>query len=48
MEKIIYVILFGFMAAAGGLSTAYIVVSLPVVLVFKLYRRIKYGTSLWN
>ena len=33
---------------AGGLSTIYICVSLPVILVWKIYRKITKGISLYN
>ncbi len=34
--------------AAGGLSTLYIVFSLFGTLGYKIFRKIKYGTSLFN
>ncbi len=34
--------------AAGGLSTLYIAVSLFGTLGFKIFRKVKYGTSLFN
>lgn len=34
--------------AAGALSTLYIIISLFVVLFFKIYRRIKYHISLYD
>ncbi len=33
---------------AGILSTLYIVVSLPFVIIQKFYRKIRFGTSLMN
>lgn len=32
--------------AAGILSTLYLIVSLPAVIIWKIYRRFKYGYSL--
>ena len=32
--------------AAGALSTLYLVLSLPAVLIWKVYRKIRYGYSL--
>ncbi len=34
--------------AAGGLSTLYLLVSLFDTLGFKIFRKVKYGTSLFN
>ncbi len=34
--------------AAGGLSTIYIAVSLFGTLVYKIYRKIRYGMSLYS
>ena len=31
---------------AGALSTAYLLISFPIILVWKLYRRIKFGYSI--
>lgn len=33
---------------AGALSTAYLLISLPIILVWKLYRRIKFGYSMYQ
>ena len=41
----IYILIF-FMFICGGLSSAYVVVSLPVVIIYKLYRKIKYKENL--
>lgn len=45
---IFMVIFFIFEAAMGVASTLYLVVSLFVVLGFKIYRKCKYGISLYN
>ncbi|MDD6655690.1 MAG: hypothetical protein PUE95_00065 [Lachnospiraceae bacterium] len=34
--------------AAGILSTLYLLFSLPVVIVWKIYRRIRFGYSLYS
>ena len=34
------------MAIMGGLSTAYLVIAFPAVLIWKIYRAIRYGCSL--
>lgn len=33
---------------AGALSTLYLLVSLPAVIIWKLYRRIKFGYSVFK
>lgn len=33
---------------AGALSTLYLLISLPAVIIWKLYRRIKYGYSFFK
>ncbi len=33
---------------AGALSTAYLLISFPIILVWKLYRRIKFGYSMYQ
>ena len=43
MENIITYILFGIMAIMGGASTFYLVVSLPAILIWKIYRCIRFG-----
>jgi len=35
-----------FMVIFGGLSTIYVVLSLPVVIVYKIYRKIKFGEKI--
>lgn len=46
--NIFMMIFFFFEAAIGLASTLYMVVSLFVVLGFKIYRKCKYGISLYN
>ncbi len=43
---LLLLIIFG--GAAGGLSTLYIAFSLFGTLGFKIFRKVKYGTSLFN
>lgn len=33
---------------AGVLSTAYLVLSLPVIIIWKLYRRVKFGYTMFQ
>lgn len=33
---------------AGGLSTLYLIFSLPAVVCFKIYRKIRYGLALYD
>ena len=45
----LFMIIFFFLEAAIGLaSTVYLVISLFVVLGFKIYRKCRYGISLYN
>lgn len=46
--NIFMMIFFFFEAAIGLASTLYMVVSLFVVLGYKIYRKCKYGISLYN
>ncbi|MDE5863778.1 MAG: hypothetical protein K2K56_10420 [Lachnospiraceae bacterium] len=48
MLKIIMVLVALVGGGVGLLSTLYIVVSLLGMIVFKVYRRLKYGISLFN
>lgn len=33
---------------AGGLSASYLLISLPVVIIWKLYRRIRFGYKMYQ
>ena len=33
---------------AGALSTLYLLISLPAVIIWKLYRRVKFGKSIFE
>lgn len=47
MNILIWIVaIFG--GAVGMLSTVYLVISLPVVIVQKFIRKIRFGTSLFN
>ena len=47
MNKTITYILFGFMAVVGGGSTLYLIVALVAMIIYKLYRKIRYGAK-WS
>lgn len=48
MQNLWSMLLIVFMVILGGIPTLYILVSLPVILVQKIYRKVKYGISIWN
>lgn len=48
MNKIATYIIFGLMTIVGGGSTLYLVVALVVMILYKLYRKIRYGASLYD
>ncbi len=33
---------------AGALSTAYLLISFPVIIIWKIYRRIKFGYTMYQ
>lgn len=43
MSQIFFYIIFGIMAVMGGGTSLFLVISLPVVIIWKIYRNIKYG-----
>ena len=43
MNQIFSYIVFGIMAVIGGGASVFLTVSLPVVVIFKIYRMIRYG-----
>lgn len=43
MKDIITYIFIGFMVIIGGGTSLYLVISLPAVIVWKIYRKIRYG-----
>ncbi len=48
MENVIGVIMVVLMALLGGLPTIYLTVSIPVVIGQKIYRKVKYGCSMFD
>lgn len=46
MNNILIYIMIFFMFVCGGLSTLYVVISLPVVIIMKIYRKVKYGEKI--
>lgn len=48
MSGVVTIILFIIMAIVGGLSSVVMLLSLPVLLVWKISRKIKYGYSLYD
>lgn len=45
---IMNILLVGIMVVLGGIPSIYILVSMPVILVEKIIRKVKYGTSLYD
>ncbi|MCR5500588.1 MAG: hypothetical protein K6F31_09350 [Acetatifactor sp.] len=48
MNNIGIYVAFGFMAIIGGGSTLYCVSALIVMILYKFYRKIRYGASLYD
>ena len=48
MNQIGSMFLVGSMGILGGIPTLYILISLPVILVQKIFGKIKYGKSLYQ
>ncbi len=48
MQSLLSMFLVALMVIVGGIPSLYILISLPVILVQKFYRKVKYGTSVWN
>ncbi len=46
MNNIITYIVIFFMVIFGGFSTLYVVVSLPVTIIYKIFRKIKFGEKI--
>lgn len=46
MNNVVTIISFVTMAIMGGVSSLYLVISLPVVIIWKIYRKIRYGYKL--
>ena len=43
MSNIFTIIILVIMAIIGGFSTLYVALSLPAVIIWKIYRKIRYG-----
>ena len=43
MNQIISYLIIGILAIVGGGPTLYLLVSLPAVIIWKIYRKVKYG-----
>ena len=43
MEQIFSYLFFGIMAIMGGGTSLFLVISLPAVIIWKIYRKIRYG-----
>lgn len=43
MKQIFLYVLFGIMAIMGGGTSLFLVISLPAVIIWKIYRKIRYG-----
>jgi len=48
MENIISAVLVGIMVVLGGIPSLYILISMPVILAGKIYRKVKFGKSLYD
>lgn len=48
MSSIVIYLMVAVMGIVGGLTSLYLLVSIPVLLVWKIYRKIKYGYSLYD
>lgn len=43
MNQIFFYIIFGIMAIVGGGTSLVLLLSIPVVIIWKIYRKIRYG-----
>lgn len=48
MAHFLSILLVGFMVLLGGLPTLYLTISMPIVIGQKIYRKIKFDTSIWD
>ena len=46
MGNILIYLMVGFMFICGGLSSLYLIISLPTVLIYKIYRKVKFGENI--
>lgn len=48
MELLRNLLIIGILSLLGGLPTIYLTISLPIMLGYKLFRKIKYGSSFYD
>ena len=48
MSNVFTMILVGLMGLIGGLSSIYLLVSIPAIIIWKIYRKIRYGYSMYD
>ena len=47
MSQLIMMLVFVLMCVLGGLSSLYVVIALPVMIIWKVYRKLRYGDSIF-
>lgn len=47
MNDVLSYILFGIMVLLGGVPSLLLIVSLPVIIIWKIYRKVKYGEKIF-
>jgi len=48
MQDAINILMVGIMVLLGGIPSIYILVSMPVILAGKIYRKVRFGNSLYD
>lgn len=48
MGDLLNLLLIGIMVIIGGVPSIYILVSMPVILAGKIYRKVRFGTSMYD
>lgn len=48
MPNIVAYLLVGIMGVMGGLTSIYLLASIPAMIVWKIYRKVRYGYSLFD
>lgn len=48
MGDLLNLLLVGIMVIIGGVPSIYILVSMPVILAGKIYRKVRFGTSMYD
>ncbi len=48
MEQIGSLLMVGIMILLGGIPSIYILISMPVILAGKIYRKVRFGNSLYD